>query len=65
MEVELVRTMIRKAIGAILVIAAGVVAVLLIARGGPILPHILGPVVLAIVGVLHFTVKKKADHVSK
>jgi len=42
-----------------------VVAVLLIARGGPILPHILGPVVLAIVGVLHFTVKKKADHVSK
>ena len=52
MEVELVT--IRRAIGVVLVIAAGVLA-LLIARGGPILPHILGPVVLAIVGVLHLT----------
>ncbi len=57
--------MIRKAIGTILVIAAGVLIVVLLTSGGPILPHIIGPITLAVIGVILLTLKKKANNSAK
>jgi predicted membrane channel-forming protein YqfA (hemolysin III family) len=59
------RKMVRKAIGIILMIAAGVLAIMLLTYGGPIMPHILGPITLAIAGVLFLAIRKKADHPAK
>ncbi len=57
--------MIRKAIGTILVVVASVLAISLLTGGGPILPHIIGPIALAVIGVILLTFKKKADHSAK
>lgn len=54
--------MMRKIIGALLVIVAIAVAVVLLVGHGPILPHILGPIVLATVGILLLAVNCKVDH---
>jgi len=52
--------MIRKIIGTILVILGGLGIVILVFGGGPILPHIVGPTILAIVGTFVLTFKSKA-----
>ncbi len=41
-----------KVIGIVLIIAAGVLAAKIIAGRGPLLPHIVGPTVLAVTGVI-------------
>lgn len=51
--------MIRKTIGTMLVVVASVVAFVLLTGGGPILPHIIGPITLAVVGVILLTLKRK------
>ncbi len=42
----------QKLIGIALIIAAGVLAAKIIGNRGPILPHIVGPIVLAVIGVI-------------
>ncbi len=57
--------MIRKTIGTILVIAASALAFKILTGDGPILPHIVGPITLAVIGVILLTLKKKADTSAK
>ena len=52
--------MLRKIIGTILVILGVLGIVILIFGGGPILPHIIGPITLTIVGTLILVLKRKA-----
>jgi Flp pilus assembly protein TadB len=52
--------MIRKVIGTILLLAACGLALVLL-NAGMIFPHLVGPIVLAVTGVLLLTFKKKAD----
>jgi hypothetical protein len=52
--------MIRKSIGTILVIAAGVLAVILLTNG-LIFPHLIGPITLAVIGVILLARKSNAD----
>ena len=54
--------MVRKMIGAIMVIAALVITALLISGGGPLVPHIVGPISLAVVGVFLLTRSNRADY---
>ncbi|MEP7288591.1 MAG: hypothetical protein ABI947_22795 [Chloroflexota bacterium] len=54
--------MIRKAIGTILLIVAGVITVLLLTGGGPLVPHMVGPITLAVVGVILLTRHRNAEH---
>ena len=49
--------MLRKTIGTILLIAAGVIAVILL-TGGSLFPHIVGPIILAVIGVILLTRRK-------
>ena len=51
--------MIRKIIGTILIIASGVLSVVLLTNGRLIFPHVIGPSVLAIIGVFVLTIKGK------
>jgi hypothetical protein len=51
--------MIRKIIGTILVILGGLGIVILVFGGGPILPHIVGPIALVAAGTLVLTLKRK------
>jgi len=53
--------MIRKTIGTILVIAAGALAFKILTGGGPILPHIVGPITLVVIGAILLTLKKKTN----
>ncbi len=53
--------MIRKTIGTILIIVGGVLMVLLLTGGGSILPHIIGPGSLAVIGVILLATKGKAN----
>ena len=46
--------MLRRIIGIVFVVAAAILTIVLVARGGPLLPHIVGPVTLTIVGVALF-----------
>ena len=52
--------MIGKVIGTILLIVAALLAVAILTGGGPILPHISGPITLAVIGVILLTFKRKA-----
>ena len=52
--------MIGKTIGTVLVIVALVIATILFTSGGPILPHIVGPITLTIIGVFLLTRKTSA-----
>ena len=51
--------MIRKIMGTILVILGGLGVVVLVFGGGPILPHVLGPITLAGVGTIVLAHKGK------
>jgi len=52
--------MLRKIIGTILVILGVLGVMVLIFGGGPILPHIIGPIALTIIGTLILVLKSKA-----
>jgi len=52
--------MLRKVIGTILIVLGGLGILLLISAGGPILPHVIGPAILAVVGTLVLTFQRKA-----
>jgi hypothetical protein len=49
--------MIRKIIGSILAVLGAIVATVILTGGGPILPHIIGPVVLISVGLFLLLMK--------
>ena len=53
--------MLRKIIGTMLVILGGLGIIILIFGGGPVLPHVIGPTALAVVGTLILTFKRKAN----
>ena len=55
--------MIRKIIGTILIVLGGLGIVILLFGGGPVLPHIVGPIVLVVVGILVLTVKRKTNQI--
>lgn len=57
--------MIRRTIGTILVVVASVLTFMLVTGGGPIFPHIIGPITLAVIGVILLTLKKKANDSAK
>jgi hypothetical protein len=50
--------MARKIIGTILLIIGGLLGFVLLMYGGPILPHIIGPAVLIVIGVILLTVTR-------
>ncbi len=47
--------MVRIGIGVVLEIMAMVIVVMLVTGGGPLLPHIVGPIALAIIGAFLLT----------
>jgi membrane associated rhomboid family serine protease len=60
------KTMIKKIIAYVLLGLAVVVATVLFTYGGPVLPHIIGPAVMAIIGaVLLFVPGKKKPEAGK
>jgi hypothetical protein len=52
--------MTRKVIGGVLLVVGGSLIIILLAHGGPFFPHIIGPVVVAVIGIMLFAIKKKA-----
>jgi len=52
--------MVRKIIGTTLLIIGGLLGFVLLMYGGPILPHIIGPIVLIVIGLLLRIVKRKS-----
>ncbi len=59
------RKMNRKTIGTALVVVGGALIVVLLTGGGPILPHIVGPSILAVIGVILLTIKGKTNKTSQ
>jgi hypothetical protein len=53
--------MIQKAIGSVLLLVALVITILLLTGGGPLVPHMIGPITLAAVGGFLLTRPQKAD----
>ncbi len=53
--------MIKKIIGTVLLMIGGLIAIILLTYGGPLLPHIIGPIVLTGAGVLLFFNKKTSS----
>jgi hypothetical protein len=51
----------RKTIGAALLIIGGIGMVVLLTYGGPVLPHIIGPTTLALIGLVLLLLKGKAQ----
>ena len=52
--------MIRKIIGTVLLLAAGFIAAILFTYGGPVFPHISGPIVVGAIGAFVLVYKRKA-----
>ena len=52
--------MTKKIIGAILLAASVFIASVLLTYGGPVFPHITGPIILAIVGIVLVVPRRKA-----
>jgi hypothetical protein len=52
--------MIRKITGTILLIAGGLLTIVLLTYGGPVFPHIIGPMALAVAGALLLLFKRQA-----
>jgi len=50
--------MVRKGIGVVLVVVAAVIAFMLVTGGGPLIPHIVGPITLTVIGVVLLVWKK-------
>jgi hypothetical protein len=53
--------MIRKIIGGILAVLGAMLATVILTGGGPVLPHIIGPVVLISVGLILLLMKGSAS----
>ncbi len=53
--------MARKIIGTILILVGAAGIVVLLTYGGPVVPHIIGPSFLAVIGVILFAIKGKAN----
>ena len=53
--------MIRKAIGIVLVIVAAVIAAVLLINGRPLIPHMIGPITLAVIGMFLLIRNRNAD----
>ena len=53
--------MLRKIIGTVLLLVAGLVAAILFTYGGPIFPHISGPIVLGVIGTFLLVYKRKVE----
>ena len=53
--------MARKIIGMTLLIIGGLLSLVLLMYGGPILPHIIGPIILTAIGVFLLAVKGKVN----
>ncbi len=49
-----------KIIGTVLLIIGGLLGLVLLMYGGPVLPHIIGPIVLIVIGLFLVTVKRKS-----
>ena len=47
--------MLRKIIGTILFVLAGIIFLVLVLSGSPLLPHSIGPIVLALIGAVLFS----------
>ncbi len=54
--------MTRKIIGTILLVASGMLGVILLNNGMLIFPHLIGPILLALIGAIMLTLKGKASH---
>ena len=50
-----------KIIGTILTFAAGALIVFLLTYGGPVFPHIIGPSLLAVIGVILLGIKGRGN----
>ena len=53
--------MVKNAIGIVLMIVAAVITFMLVTGGGPLVPHIVGPITLVVVGVILLTRKKNSE----
>jgi hypothetical protein len=51
--------MTKKIIGTVLLLVAALIAIVLFTYGGPVLPHIIGPIFFAAVGAFLLISKKK------
>ncbi len=52
--------MLRKIVGIGLLVVGAVIFLVLLMSGGPIFPHVIGPLVLAVVGVLLLRYRSKS-----
>ena len=50
----------KKMIGAVLLVLGGIGMIVLLTYGGPVLPHIIGPTTVAIIGLVLLLLKPKA-----
>ncbi len=50
----------RKTIGAALLVLGGIGMIVLLTYGGPVLPHIIGPTTVAIIGLVLLMLRPKA-----
>jgi len=51
--------MVKKIIGTILLILGVFIALVLFTYGGPVLPHLVGPIVMAAIGLILIFIKRK------
>jgi hypothetical protein len=54
-----VMKMVRKIIGTVLLLVAGLIAAILFTYGGPVFPHITGPIVFGAIGIFLLVYKTK------
>ena len=57
--------MIRKIIGTILLVIASLVIIILLTYGGPVFPHIFGPITVAVIGAALLMLGKPANNSAK
>lgn len=52
--------MLRKIIGTVLLVIGSLFSIVLLTYGGPVFPHIIGPITLAVIGVILLILKRRA-----
>jgi hypothetical protein len=57
--------MIRKILGTILLVIASLVIIILLTYGGPVFPHIIGPITVAVIGAALLILGKPANNSAK
>jgi hypothetical protein len=53
--------MMRKTLGIVLMVIGGIAAVVLLTYGGAILPHIVGPIIILIIGIILLALRRKEN----